>query len=347
VDVLVALAVEGVRKLSKFVTFTSAFVMHDNAVVVAGSGDELEPFTPYTRIFQLNQNNPPYWWAHDEEWRVCSFTYFGSEDEGFDDSVVLSEEGHVQYLGEHDPILEKIPGAGSASSPDSQGWGYLSDIQQIGDHLYAAGFRGQVYKRLGPNQWVHMDEGILQVSPRIAKEAAEPAYSIQVINGPHENAIYIAGCTHLPYYPVRASFWNGQVWQDLQLPDVAERITNIYVESEQRIWMCGANGTLLLGNAYDGFKSLSTVDDNQLFLSLCKFENKIYLGSNIGLFIYDPADHNAGIQKVKTNLVPNLQDANIVDCYETVLWSIGPKDIAKYDGSTWQRIHHPDNPKIG
>jgi hypothetical protein len=111
--------------------------------------------------------------------------------------------------------------------------------------------------------------------------------------------------------------------------------------------MCGANGTLLLGNAVDGFKSLSSVDDNQLFLSVCKFQDKIYLGSNLGLFVYDPARHDAGIAKVQTGLSPELQDANIVDSVGEVLWSIGPKDIARFDGRQWERIHHPDNERIG
>ena len=128
---------------------------------------------------------------------------------------------------------------------------------------------------------------------------------------------------------------------------MAERIVNMYVESEQRIWMCGSNGTLLLGNAQEGFQSLSSVDDNQLFTSVCKFQDKIYLGSNLGLFVYDPAKAEAGIERVHTDLKPELQDANIVDSYDKVLWSIGPKDIARFDGHKWERIHDPDNPRIG
>ena len=238
-------------------------------------------------------------------------------------------------------MLEKIPGAG-VHSDDATGLGYVSDLQQIGEHLYAAGFRGQVYKRMAPDHWVHVDAGILQ-----APNLRPGQYSIQVINGPHENAIYVAGCTHDPGYPVRASFWNGQSWRDLELPEVTERITNLYIESESRVWMCGANGTLLLGNADDGFRSLSSVDDNQLFLSICRYDDCIYLGSNLGLFVYDPAQHALGIREVVTGLVPELQDANIVDSVDQVLWSIGPKDIARFDGQRWERIHHPDNPPIG
>lgn len=327
--------------MSNELTFTTGLALVDETVFLAGAADALDAFAPFTRVVEYCETTPPHWWRHDQSWRACAIAYFGPRSEPFDDAVILSEEGQLRYIGNHEPILEEVEDAG-ARREGAKGYGYLSDLQQIGDRLYAAGFSGQVYRRDGPDQWVHMDQGILQ-----APGLRRGHYAIQVINGPHEEAIYVAGCTHEVGYPVRASYWNGEIWRDLKLPPAAERITNLYVESETRIWMCGANGTLLLGNAADGFQSLSTVDDNQLFLSVCKFEEKIYLGSNLGLFVYKPYAHDEGIQKVLTHMQPELQDANIVDAVDQVLWSIGPKDIARFDGQRWERIHHPDNPPIG
>ncbi len=328
--------------MSAEITFTTAMAIDCNYLYIAAAGDQHEPFYPYTRLVQFNGDEEPHWSKHDVLWRACSVCSLLPNDENEPWFLcALSEEGNIEFMGEYQPIIEKIPGAG-VFSEDAEGWGYLSDLQQIGEHLYAAGYAGQVYKRLGPNRWVHVDDDILQPTGMRGEQ-----YSVQVINGPHEDAIYVAGCTNAPYYPARASYWNGKTWTDLQLPESAERVTNIYVESEQRIWMCGANGTLLLGNAQDGFHNLSGVEDNQLFLSLCKFQEKIYLGSNLGLFVYNPADHAAGIRKVITDLMPDLQDANIVDSVDDILWSIGPKDIARFDGEHWERIHHPDNSPIG
>ncbi|WP_431257459.1 hypothetical protein ACQ86G_22845 [Roseateles chitinivorans] len=132
----------------------------------------------------------------------------------------------------------------------------------------------------------------------------------------------------------------------MPLPEVAEAINALYVESEDRVWLAGANGTLLVGNANDGFKSLSSVDDNQLFLGVCEYFGKVYLPSTLGLFVYDVQDPAAGIREVVTGLVPELQDARIIDRANGVLWSVGGKDIAKFDGKTWTRIHHPDNDPI-
>ena len=329
--------------MSAELTFTTAMTLSDNSVYMAGAGDALDTFAHFTRVVRYDGDYDPQWGRNDQDWRAVSLTYFGPEKEReFDDVVILSEEGHVRYIGDHDPLLEKIPGAG-VYSKDAKGWGYLADIQQIGEHTYACGYKGQVYKRLGAGDWRHVDAGLLQ-DP---KTPQEQRIALSVINGPHENAIYAAGYQHAEWLPPKAFFFNGQQWFELKLPEVAERIVNMYVESDERIWMCGSNGTLLLGNARDGFKSLSTVDDNQLFSSICKFQDKMYLASNLGLFIYDPNDHEAGIQKVVTDLHPDLQDANIVDSYDKVLWSIGPKDIARFDGKKWERIHHPDNPRIG
>ena len=68
----------------------------------------------------------------------------------------------------------------------------MADIQQIGEHLYACGYKGQVYKRLGAGDWRHVDGGLLQ-NP---KTPQQNRIALSVINGPHESAIYAAGYQH-------------------------------------------------------------------------------------------------------------------------------------------------------
>ena len=326
---------------SSEVTFVAAALADSDLMEVAGSMDVDPVGARYTRMFTYDEQQQQPWSHHVVEQRVVvvcryllppDYEYFGL---GY-----MSEEGGIRLASETQVLDEKIPGAG-VNSPDATGWGYMSDLRQIGEHLYACGGAGQVYKRVAPSQWEHMDQGLLQapdVSERILPRA---------IHGPDESDIYLVGCLSASGLPPLVYHWDGSRWLQLPLPEVAERITNIHVESRDRIWLCGSNGTLLLGNARDGFRGLSTVDDNQLFLSVTLFEGRAYLGSNLGLFVYDPADAAAGIRPVVTGLVPELQDTNIVDSVEGVLWSIGPKDIARFDGQSWTRIHHPDNPPIG
>lgn len=66
----------------------------------------------------------------------------------------------------------------------------------------------------------------------------------------------------------------------------------------------------------------------------------------MGLFYYDPAQPQQGIRKLTTTLQPDVQDANLVEAVEGVLWPIGPKDIVRHTEKGWERRAHPDNPPI-
>ncbi|MDR1848841.1 MAG: hypothetical protein LBQ75_02260 [Zoogloeaceae bacterium] len=257
---------------------------------------------------------------------------------------VMTQEGNVilRRVGEgagDENYMEKIPGAG-LNWEDSVGYGYMTQLRQIGKHLYACGTSGQVYKHTGLYKWAHMDKGIL------GKPGDEVFWIPNDINGPHESAIYLAGSISTTGLPPFLAFWNGKVWRKVAVPEVAGYFTRIFAESESRIWLCGDNGTLLLGNADDGFKSLSSVEDNQLFTSITMFNGMVYLGSNLGPFVYDPNQPDDGIRPLKTTLNPPLKDVHSVDAKDGVLWMIGSKDLARFDGTDWQRIEIPVKPKI-
>lgn len=124
-------------------------------------------------------------------------------------------------------------------------------------------------------------------------------YFAQAINGPSENEIYLVGSENFAGYPARADFWDGQTWRRLLLPATSGRLTNIYVESEERIWLCGAKGTLLVGNARDGFIPMNHLGATQLILSLTKFRNIYYIGTSLGLFQFDLGKPTRAFSKVR------------------------------------------------
>lgn len=324
------------------ITFLYSLPYSKDRLLLAGSPDDDEPYTPYTIWFTYFADDPKEPWDYSDTpwWAVAACKYVPQEKDKDWALVGMSNEGHLHYTYDAGDIDEKIPGSG-VFSDDAEGWGYMADLKQIGEHLYACGGAGQVYKRIQLHHWIHMDKGLLQDS------SVSERLLLSAIGGPHENAIYTAGSLAAMGHPPKVYFWNGLVWREIHLPEVAERINAIYVESESRIWLCGANGTLLLGNERDGFKSLSTVDDNQLFYSISEYGGLMYMGSNLGLFAYDPNHHAQGIRKVHTGLEPELQDSSTVSAVEGVLWSVGAKDIARFDGNHWERIHHPDNQPIG
>jgi hypothetical protein len=328
------------------IEFTNGVVLLNDYLWLSGALDSMPAFSAHSRLIIYDeQDNKPWLWF-DVDWWCAAIAKF--KIEGISAVCAMSQEGEVVlcFLGGGEPgedstptEYEKIPGAG-LNAEDAKGWGYMEELRQIGDHLYACGVSGQVYKREGENRWVHMDNGILQP---IGKDDFWIPHDI---NGPHESAIYLAGCVFTKGTPPFLSFWNGSIWRNISLPEVAESIAQIFVESETRIWLCGQNGTLLLGNARDGFKSLSRIEDNQLFTSITMFGGKVYLGSDQGPFVYDPARPDLGIYELKTNLFPKLEDVNFVDAHDGVLWTFGSKDIARFDGRSWRRIKYPDNVSI-
>lgn len=97
----------------------------------------------------------------------------------------------------------------------------------------------------------------------------------------------------------------------------------------------------------DGFSTLGPTGSTQLFLSVTKFQDLYYLGSNVGLFQVNSNAPSPVFQKVRTRLQPELLDANIAQSVDDVLWSLGTKHLARFDGATWERFHHPDNAPIG
>jgi hypothetical protein len=136
--------------------------------------------------------------------------------------------------------------------------------------------------------------------------------------------------------------FNGRTWSTIPLK-TDEHLQWVRCYGPNEIWACGFNGTVLVGNARQGFRDVSTVDDNQTWVCLTKYQDKIYLCEEDGLHVFD----GKSIKSVVTGLKPELQDAWRVDHADGVLWSIGVKDLARFDGTRWERIHHPDNPRIG
>ncbi|MDB4946390.1 MAG: hypothetical protein JWP97_5924 [Labilithrix sp.] len=322
------------------VTFRTGFAGSRRAICLSGAIDAFDAKEPYTRLIMYSENAPDLW-VFNEHFRVFPSVclWHDPATPGLRVFAALSEEGAVGLMFP-EMIVEQIPDAGPRHE-SSKGYGYLNAMRQIGDHLYACGFAGQVYKRSGPDHWIHFDEGLLQEGVE-----AEGKYFIQAIDGPNEQSIYVAGSEYLAGSPGRADHWNGVGWTRLELPRATGRITNIFVESPERIWMCGSGGTLITGNARDGFTTVGQLGASTLFLSMTRFGDRYYLASNVGLFSMDPNEPEPTVREVRTGLQPELVDANVVQVADDVLWSMGPKDIARFDGTTWVRIPHPDNPPI-
>lgn len=291
----------------------------------------------------------PWWGRIYEGWTVVALAYWDNHDY----RCVLSRDGQVRLYGpggtpDH---TYQIPDAGVFGEA-AIGLGYVNRIRAVGDQLYVCGQSRQVYRfawdgrDLATGRWVDMAGAMRQPPmpepPDHDDEDALDAWlddndaiDLVDINGPDKNDLYAVGD--------ETWHWDGDSWRQLRLP-TDEPLAAIKVLDAQQVVLVGHNGSLLWGNARDGFRDLSRVEDNQNFTAVEWFAGRLFLASNVGLFTYDPASRR--IEPYRTTLNRDLTDTHHLEARDGVLWSFGFKDLAWFDGTTWTRVDHPDNPPI-
>src|ERR1700722_17849018 len=328
--------------MSAAVEFTRALVVCGDRLYIAASPDIHAPYTPFTRMFSYYGDREQPWTKHDVEWWTVGLEMSRRED-GSRVRCILSQEGDVAMPSPGGLVFEKIADAG-VSSPGAKGYGYVSELRQIGQHLYVCGGGGQVYQRAGPNKWVHVDAGLLQDRKALAA-GTTGRLLLGAIDGPGEDDIYVAGS--MPGdtgYEGVLFHWDGTFWRRVDIARV-KQLNAIHLESADRVWLCGQDGALLVGNHRGGFEDWSEAARGQLFHDLTMYEDTLYLAAADGLCAYDGKRRR--VVRVKTGLRPEPRYLSNIDHAGGILWCVGPKDIVRFDGGTWTRIHHPDNPKSG
>jgi hypothetical protein len=288
-----------------------------------------------------------------ENWLLISACYLKTSEL----RCVLSREGQVNIYGpggKPDHTFQ-IPEAG-VFCETANDLGYVNRIRAVGDQLYVCGQSRQVYRfdwdgvNLALGQWVNV-AGLMRQPPmpEPPDDATQSADAGALDRWMDENEatdlVDIHGAAPDDIYTVgdETWHWNGLQWTQLTLP-TDEPLAAIKVLNANEVVLTGHNGTVLLGNARLGFRDLSTVDDNQNFTAVESFDERLFMASNFGLFTYD------FVQKVikpyASGLEPELKDTHQLEAKDGVLWSFGFKDLAYFDGKSWTRVDHPDNPLI-
>jgi len=320
------------------VTFTKARIIDTTWFHMASSPDSDEPYTPFTRWFEyIKEEGGWEWQHHDVPWWGIATALYDVDDDPANGAVVnMSREGHVQLMFSDYMTEEKIAGAG-VFTEDARGWGYMSDLKQFGACLYACGDGGQVYKRIAEGQWEHMDKGLLQ------EPGAEGITLLYGLGGALEDDIYVVGSVCESGDDQGVIFhYDGTGWNKIITLETS-CLTRVYTESADRLWVCGQDGVLLMGNVRDGFQNVCEGGGGQHFLDLTLFKKAVYLVSTAGLYKYELDAPDQGIIPVATGLKPALSGLHSIDSYKNILLVVGEKDVATFNGKKWQRIHHPCN----
>ncbi len=299
------------------VYFIDGCIIKENYIYIASKIKSIDHNEyDHSRLFFLYDKQ---WFHHDLNWDIVSVCLKLANKNEPRKYCALSSQGEIEFQHPDNIDIENISDAGTFN-----GLGAVKQIKQIGDHLYVCGDQGQVYKREAPNQWVHFDKGILN------RKISASATDLNSIDGIDEENIYTVG------FNGKIFFLSGEKWQELDSP------TNMHLErvkcvSKNEVYICGNNGTLLLGNK-NGFKDISDTYVSDNFWGIEYFQGKIYLSSLNGLFVLD----DKGIVQIKTGLEPEIKGYRL-HANDGVLWSFGVDDLAFFDGKNWQRVIHPDN----
>lgn len=303
-----------------------------NLLVISCSNYE-DRFDGSARICVFNADRKVQWQYFDVPLTIQAGALYRPSSMAAASIVLASEDGDIVFLPVGGtPESERIVDSGLWGD-DSKGWGYLIGLRQIGDRLYACGIGGQVYQRDAAGSWQHVDDGLLQ--------ALEGPHNIflNAVDGETASSIYAVGWdseTDAGLLYLRAD----NAWRSV--PVVAGELNGLCIESAASVWVCGKNGTLLFGNEATGFADLSSITDTRNYSDVKIYNDKVYLATSDGLYVYE----NNSIEPVSTGLVPEYRGAHVLQVVDGVLWSIGYADIARYDGTAWERIPFPGNPPI-
>lgn len=313
------------------VTMTAGCVVEADYIYMASYLDAHDPReTTFTRLFSyVGRFEDDQWFYHDSDANVVAVCVKKATATCGRRMVALSKEGEVEIYSNKDDTsaVEKIGQAGVRLGSR----GYLNAIREIGHTLFACGLNDQVYRRSDDGVW-----SLITGAPLRIRNPLDGGVSmLNSIDGSSETDVYTCGFNGRLYH------YDGARWRQIAVPTDAH-LNCVRCVSASEVWVCGNNGTLLVGNASAGFEALGSVDDNQQFCSLTKFKGSVYLAStDDGMFVYG----GVRIVPVDTGFGAGLWTGE-VDSVPGMLWSFSPKEIACFDGVAWTRLTPPDNPAV-
>jgi hypothetical protein len=200
--------------------------------------------------------------------------------------------------------------------------GYVNQVRIIDRDLYVCGFRRQVYRLEGAS-WVKLHQGILA-------DSAEHTFGFQSIDGTSANDLYAVG------FKGELFHYDGRAWQKIELPTAVD-LNRVRCVAPNLIYACGDAGVVVHG---DG-TAWQVVSDPAMSRDLWGLEvvdGTVFLAALDGLYRLD----GSRVVAIETGLQPPPTGYRLT-AHDGLLWSVGHRDLAFFDGSKWERVICPDN----
>lgn len=220
--------------------------------------------------------------------------------------LAVGEYGEVLVLAGQNMNQEHILG------PDDRG--PLRGARLIGDSIYAVGADLQVYRRdagcwrsMGPDPRLGRGSGILEA-----------------IDGFSNRELYASG-------------WKGEIWRyqrdEWRLSPTPTNLilSDICCAGDGRVYACGQGGLIVHGRD-DQWSVLDIHNEQPDLWSICWFKNRIFIASMQDIYLIE------GGKVLRTDAAEAGSSFYDLSVAGDTLWSIGAKDLLRYDGIRWERI---------
>lgn len=220
-------------------------------------------------------------------------------------------------VGEYGNVTEFVDGRfrqEHISGPDDRG--PLRSARLIGNEIYTVGADLQVYRR-GARGWE-------AIGPDSVVRSGREDGTLEAVDGFKNGELYTGG-------------WDGEIWRYRRgywtlCPTPTDLIlTDICCAGDGQVYACGQGGIIVQGR--DDEWSVIEIDELQPDLwSICWFQGHVFVASMQGVY-----------RIVTGEVVPTEASSGGWSFYDLsvagdTLWSIGAKDLLRYDGTSWQRI---------
>ncbi|WIF70065.1 hypothetical protein QN096_13265 [Metapseudomonas otitidis] len=297
-------------------SITSGTVRYSDLAYLLATNDQViaEGHTS-SLILDFDMGN---WAAGAVKWLACSGTVCHVPAERF---IVLGTDGSINVSGGGE-VKEEPPIRPTGIDPRKRG--PLREIRGIANgRAYVVGTCRQAYVRDDEGQWRCIDQSAQGGDVDITDT------SFESIDGFDEQEIYTVG-------------WEGEIWTYdgatfTQLTSPTNlALYKVRCAPDGFVYACGQLGTLLRGRGdqWEVIEHGSTTED---LWGMEIFNGEVYVSST--RFVYRLVDGKLKAVDFGDDVPGSCYHLSAAD---GIMWSIGPKDVMEFDGSTWKRILQVD-----
>jgi hypothetical protein len=322
------------------ITFTAGCAISNNNYYLSASIDELDSWDTFSRVFIYRHQSDTNWSSHDlDGWKVISVAYTNLLNNR--SLISLDKEGNVEIFQQAGEEYQQI----CPVTNEQFIYGQFNRLRVIQDRIYACGDGAKIY--------IYEDENWKSIANNLEEKPLEIPKNddfflnndqdltfkknLYDINGFDNNNVYVCGTQNDEGF---IAFFNGLKWLEVNRITPSALYAIVPCPDGKNILVLGQYGTLLRGNIDNGFKNLKDISINSTFYNAAFYNNKIYIASEQGLYLYEEGKYSI------VSELEAVQGVISVEVKENILWVLTYKKLIRYDGNVWEIISHPDNDEL-